>query len=29
MFQYSKLSDSRIVEVIGYGKWKDYKFYEL
>ena len=29
MFQYSKLSDSRIIEVIGYGKWKDYKFYEL
>jgi len=25
-FQYSKLKDSRKVEIIGFGKWKDYKF---
>ena len=27
-FQYSKLMDSRKVKVIGFGKWKDYKFNE-
>ena len=25
-FQYSKLIDSRKVQIIGFGKWKDYKF---
>ena len=25
-FQYSKLIDSREVEITGFGKWKDYKF---
>jgi len=25
-FQYSKLKDSRKVKIIGFGKWKDYKF---
>ena len=25
-FQYSKLIDSRKVQLIGFGKWKDYKF---
>ena len=25
-FQYSKLIDSRKVKIIGFGKWKDYKF---
>ena len=28
-FQYSKLKDSRKVEIIGFGKWKDYKFDEI
>ena len=28
-FQYSKLVDSREVEIIGIGKWKDYKFNEI
>ena len=27
-FQYSKLIDSRKVKIIGFGKWKDYKFNE-
>ena len=27
-FQYSKLADSRKVKIIGFGKWKDYKFNE-
>ena len=26
LFQYSKLKDTRKVIVIGFGKWKDYKF---
>ena len=26
LFQYSKLKDTRKVKVIGFGKWKDYKF---
>ena len=26
LFQYSKLKNSRKVEVVGFGKWKDYKF---
>jgi len=26
IFQYSKLMNSRKVKVIGFGKWKDYKF---
>ena len=25
-FQYSKLTDSRKIKIIGFGKWKDYKF---
>ena len=25
-FQYSKFIDSRKIEIIGFGKWKDYKF---
>ena len=29
LFQYSKLKDSRKVKVIGFGKWKDYKFNEI
>ena len=28
-FQYSKLIDSRKVQIIGFGKWKDYKFNEI
>ena len=28
-FQYSKLTDSRKIEVVGFGKWKDYKFNEI
>ena len=28
-FQHSKLMDSREVEIVGYGKWKDYKFNEI
>ena len=28
-FQYSKLIDSRKVKIIGFGKWKDYKFHEI
>ena len=28
-FQYSKLTDSRKIEVIGFGKWRDYKFDEI
>ena len=28
-FQYSKLEDSRKIKVIGFGKWKDYKFNEI
>ena len=28
-FQYSKLADSRKVKIIGFGKWKDYKFNEI
>ena len=26
LFQYSKLMDSRKVKIIGFGKWRDYKF---
>ena len=26
LLQYSKLKDTRKVKVIGFGKWKDYKF---
>ena len=29
LFQYSKLIDSRKVKIIGYGKWRDYKFNEI
>ena len=29
LFQYSKLKNSRKVEIIGFGKWKDYKFNEI
>ena len=29
LFQYSKSIDSREVEIIGFGKWKDYKFDEI
>ena len=28
-FQYLKLIDSRKVKIIGFGKWKDYKFNEI
>jgi len=28
-FQYSKLIDSRKVKIVGFGKWKDYKFHEI
>lgn len=28
-FQYSKLIDYRKVKIIGFGKWKDYKFNEI
>ena len=28
-FQYSDLSDSRKVKIIGFGKWKNYKFDEI
>ena len=28
LFQYSKLENSRKVEITGFGKWKDYKFNE-
>ncbi len=28
-FQYSKSMDSREIEIIGFGKWKDYKFDEI
>ena len=28
-FQYSKLTDSRKIKVVGFGKWKDYKFNEI
>ena len=29
LFQYSKFKNSRKVEVVGFGKWKDYKFDEI
>ena len=29
LFQYSELMDSRKVEVVGFGKWKGYKFNEI
>ena len=29
LFQYSKLMNSRKVEIIGFGKWKGYKFNEI
>ena len=29
LFKYSKLKNHRIVEISGYGKWKDYKFNEI
>ena len=29
LFQYSKSINSREVEIIGFGKWKDYKFNEI
>ena len=29
LFQYSKLMDYRKVQVVGFGKWKDYKFNEI
>ena len=28
-FQYSKLVDSREVKIVGFGKWRDYKFDEI
>ena len=28
-FQYSKLIDSRKVKIVGFGKWRDYKFNEI
>ena len=29
IFQYSKLMNSREAKIIGFGKWKDYKFNEI
>ena len=29
LFQYSKLMDSRKVKVVGFGKWRNYKFNEI
>ena len=29
LFEYSKSENSRKVEIIGFGKWKDYKFNEF
>ena len=29
LFEYSKLVDSREVKIMGFGKWKDYKFNEI
>ena len=29
LFQYSKLTNSRKVKVIGFGKWKNYRFNEI
>jgi len=29
LFQYSKLMNSREAKIIGFGKWKDYKFNEI
>ena len=28
-FQYSKLMDSRQVEIVGFGKWKEYDFFKV
>ena len=28
-FKYSKLINSRKIEIVGFGKWKDYKFNEI
>ena len=29
LFQYSELPDTRKVKIVGFGKWKDYKFNEI
>ena len=29
LFQYSKLVNSRKVKIVGFGKWRDYKFNEI
>ena len=29
LFQYSKLMDTRKAKIVGFGKWKDYKFNEI
>ena len=29
LFKYSQLTDSRKAEIIGFGKWKEYKFNEI
>jgi len=29
LLKYSKLTDSRKIEIIGFGKWKDYNFNEI
>ena len=29
LFKYSKLMDSREVKIVGFGKWKDFKFNEI
>jgi tRNA A37 threonylcarbamoyladenosine biosynthesis protein TsaE len=29
LFKYSKSVNSRKVEIVGFGKWKDYKFNEI
>ena len=28
-FEYTELTDSREVKIVGFGKWKDYKFHEI
>ena len=29
LFEYSKIENSRKVKIVGFGKWKDYKFNEI
>ena len=28
-FQYSKSIDSRKIEIVGFGKWKEYEFFKV